>query len=61
MTLQNNSQEPLSAEEIEEMQALKRAIDQNLASVHPDSMERYTKYLVRSLQSDSNPSVHPAT
>ena len=40
----------LTTEEWEEMSALKNAINQAPQSVHPDKMEAFTEYLVRSLR-----------
>lgn len=51
MSSQKSSTTPLSRTEKEEMIALKSAINQYPASVHPDKMEKYTEYLVRSLSS----------
>ena len=41
----------LTTEEWEEMQALKSVINQAPQAVHPDKMEAFTEYLVRSLRS----------
>ena len=43
------SNRPLSKEEMEDMKALREAINERPASVHPDKMEKYTEYLVRSM------------
>jgi len=40
----------LTDEEMTEMIALKRAINEGPQSVHPDKMETFTEYLVRSLR-----------
>lgn len=40
----------LSESEWEEMTALKNAINDRPQSVHPDKMEQFTAYLVRSLK-----------
>lgn len=45
----NDTQSCLTAEEREEMVALKNAINYNPASVHPDKQERFTELYVRSL------------
>tara|TARA_B100002019_G_scaffold254893_1_gene237233 strand:+ start:910 stop:1065 length:156 start_codon:yes stop_codon:yes gene_type:complete len=49
MSSKKSSNQPLSEEEREEMKALQRAINLHPASVHPDKMEKYTEYLVRSM------------
>jgi len=49
MSAPKSSNQPLSQEEQEEMKALREAIKFHPASVHPDKMEKYTEYLVRSL------------
>jgi hypothetical protein len=49
MTLPNK-QENLTEQEWIEMDALKRAINYLPQSVHPEKMERFTEYLVRSLR-----------
>lgn len=40
----------LTEEEMSEMVALKNAINQAPHTVHPDKMEAFTEYLVRSLR-----------
>lgn len=40
--------QPLSDLEWTELVALKRAINENPASVHPEKMEKFTELLVRS-------------
>lgn len=40
----------LTEEEMNEMFALKKVINQSPHSVHPDKMETFTEYLVRSLR-----------
>lgn len=40
----------LTDDEWNEMAALKKAINQRPQSVHPDKMEEFTEYLVRSLR-----------
>lgn len=40
----------LTEEEFDELTALKNAINTNPASVHPDKMEEFAEYLVRSLK-----------
>ena len=49
MTLPHK-QESLTEQEWTEMDALKRAINYLPQSVHPQKMERFTEYLVRSLR-----------
>jgi len=39
----------LTEEEWKEMDDLRRAINQNLASVHPEKQERFTQLFVRSI------------
>lgn len=39
----------MSPEEMNELIALKKAINQNPASVHPDKMEKFTELMVKSL------------
>lgn len=50
MTLSKTSTEELSAEEWDELVALKEAINYDPASVHYDKMERFTELMVRSLE-----------
>jgi hypothetical protein len=40
----------LNQEEWDELVALKRAIDDDITQVHPDRLEKFTEYLVRSLR-----------
>lgn len=40
----------LNKEEWNEMDSLRRAINDHPASVHPDKMERFTELFVRSLE-----------
>ena len=49
MSAKKSSTHPLSQEEQKEMEALREAINLHPASVHPDKMEKYTEYLVRSM------------
>jgi len=44
----------LTAEEWKEMDDLRRAINQNLASVHPEKQERFTQLFVRSISGCSD-------
>jgi hypothetical protein len=45
----------LTDEEWDELVALKNAINQNPASVHPEKMELFTELLVRSLEGKCDP------
>jgi hypothetical protein len=47
--------ENLSAWEWNELQALRRAISENPASVHPDRMERFTQLFARTLVGKGDP------
>ena len=40
----------LTQEEREEMNAIRNALGDSPKSVHPDKMEQYTQYLVRSMK-----------
>ena len=48
MTYSQPKTEPLTDAEWRELVALKEAINQNPASVHPEKMELFTELLVRS-------------
>jgi len=50
MTLSSPKQNKLTEIEWNEMNALKNAINERPSSVHPDKMEEFTSYLVRSLK-----------
>jgi len=50
MTLSSGKNEKLTDEEYAEMTALKNVINQAPQTVHPDKMEQFTEYLVRSLR-----------
>jgi len=50
MTYSAKRPEILTQEEWDEMDALRRAIKDNPASVHPEKMEKFTELLVRSWQ-----------
>ena len=50
MTLSAGKQDKLTDDEWNEMSALKNAINQLPQSVHPDKMEEFTAYLVRSMK-----------
>ena len=49
MTLIRNKKEELTPEEWNELNVLRKAINDNLASVHPEKQERFTELFVRSL------------
>jgi len=55
MTLAKTGPETLSQEEWNELVALKDAINQNPAAVHPDKMELFTKLLVKSWDAKCEP------
>ena len=50
MTLSRSTQSDLSNDEWNELVALKDAINNNPATVHPDKMELFTALLVKSLE-----------
>jgi len=50
MTFSSGKNEKLTDAEWEEMTALKNAINERPQSVHPNKMEEFTEYLVRSLK-----------
>jgi len=49
MTLPSRGQENLTEEEYQELDALRKAINANPASVHPEKQEKFTELFVRSL------------
>lgn len=49
MTLSSGKQTNLTDEEYKELDALRKAINDNPAAVHPDKQERFTELFVRSL------------
>jgi hypothetical protein len=55
MSLSKPGSKTLTQEEWNELVALKNAINQNPASVHPEKMELFTELLVRSLQGKFDP------
>jgi hypothetical protein len=62
MTLAKSGNEDLSQEEWNELVALKKAINSNPASVHPEKMELFTELLVRSLAGKGDvPEKEPST
>lgn len=50
MTISTNSNSKLTEDEWQEMIALRNAINANPATVHPEKMEQFTEYLVRSIR-----------
>lgn len=50
MTLPSKGNAKLTDDEWKEMTALKNVINQAPQAVHPDKMEAFTEYLVRSLK-----------
>lgn len=50
MTLLSGNTNKLTDIEWEELDALRKAIKDNPASVHPQKQEEFTEYLVRSLR-----------
>jgi hypothetical protein len=50
MTLSSKKQEKLTDDEWKEMTALRNAINDRPSAVHPDKMEEFTQYLVRSMR-----------
>ncbi len=55
MTLSKTGTEDLTKEEWDELVALKNAINDNPATVHPEKMEKFTELLVRSLEGKCDP------
>lgn len=55
MTYSQSSTKPLTDEEWKELVALKKAININPASVHPEKMELFTELLVRSWDAKCDP------
>jgi hypothetical protein len=55
MTLSKTGPEDLTKEEWNELVALKNAINDNPATVHPEKMEKFTELLVRSLEGKCDP------
>jgi hypothetical protein len=54
MTYSANKNAKLTDDEWNEMNALRKAINQHPHSVHPEKMEAFTEYLVRSLKEMGN-------
>ena len=59
MTLAKTGGSNLSAEEWNELNALRVAINTNPASVHPERQERFTELFVRSLEGKSDERPNP--
>lgn len=55
MTFPSNRTEELTNDEWNELVALKNAINDNPATVHPEKMELFTELLVRSLEGKCDP------
>lgn len=55
MTFSRPEQNTLTEEEWKELVALKKAINDNPASVHPEKMELFTQLLVRSWEAKCEP------
>jgi hypothetical protein len=49
MTLSSGKSKELTNEEWQELDVLRKAINDNPASVHPEKQERFTELFVRSL------------
>lgn len=50
MTFSKKNDGKLSQDEWKEMVDLKNAINHDISQVHPEKMEQFTEYLVRSLR-----------
>ena len=50
MTFISKTTDHLTTEEMSEMEALRELMQFSPNSVHPDKMEKYTNYLVRSMR-----------
>lgn len=55
MTFSRTGTKELTEEEWNELVALKNAINDNPASVHPEKMELFTELMVRSLEGKCDP------
>jgi hypothetical protein len=55
MTLSKTGTDTLTQDEWNELVALKEAINDNPATVHPEKMEKFTELLVRSLEGKCDP------
>lgn len=50
MTYFQNKDKNLTDDEWNEMNALRTVMNQNPAALHPDKMEQFTEYLIRSMR-----------
>ena len=50
MTYFKNNSQNLTDDEWNEMNALRKVMNQNPAALHPDKMEQFTEYLIRSMR-----------
>ncbi len=50
MTFISKTADPLTKEEMSEMEALREMLHFTPHAVHPDKMEKFTNYLVRSMR-----------
>jgi hypothetical protein len=50
MTFPRKSDDTLNQDEWNEMRALKDAMNHDVSQVHPDRMEKFTEYLIRSMR-----------
>jgi len=57
MTFSRNTKKDLTTAEWNELVALKNAINENPAAVHPEKMEMFTAFLVQSLEGKGDPIV----
>ncbi len=57
MTFSRNTKKDLTTAEWNELVALKNAINENPAAVHPEKMELFTAFLVQSLEGKGDPIV----
>jgi hypothetical protein len=55
MTLSRSTNQDLTNDEWNELVALKNAINDNPAAVHPEKMELFTAFLVQSLEGKGDP------
>jgi hypothetical protein len=57
MTFSRNTKKDLTSAEWDELVALKNAINDYPASVHPEKMELFTAFLVQSLEGKGDPTI----
>jgi hypothetical protein len=50
MTYFQDKDKNLTDDEWNEMNALRKVMNQNPAALHPDKMEQFTEYLIRSMR-----------